>query len=553
MIAEMDQLVKRVLKLIEEDADSFAKKAELYFKKRPELIALVEEFYRMYRSLAERYDHVTGELRKNIPSDLQSQGSGVSDLGSEPPSTLPSPDRKPSRTKSGPRAAGFDVFLGSGGSGSDLNSKEGDESSTLDSDSDSDDSSVNNYSSTQSNGDDHGFRRRIFELENELQDVKEKLHVQGKVISEGFKKTDHESSEFPTKIAAYEEELRVARENMEASKDEMSRLRIELDKYKSLGESNDVKQRDFEILKPEQNGEREIQESDGGSEGNQALERELRNAREKLRLSEEEVAKLMQEVTSKGSSIQDFQDQLKSSQKEVSVWKHKLEREKREASKLLDRIVRYKTNLADREQEIRGLKEAIANANKSLAEDNKHLQAEMTRMTKERAYLEDNIKEYDLRCQSLEEDVRRAKAAKSEMEGEIEQLKGDVSEREDRLEELNKNLDDLNAKIASLGAEMSCKDDHITQMSQHLHDLHMQHVELISKTEEACKSSKELESRVKELEMEVEEKQDAIVEGAEEKREAIRQLCLSIEHYRSGYHQLRSAVIAHKRPGIMAS
>jgi len=60
----MDKHVKTMLKLIEEDADSFAKKAEMYYKKRPELLNQVEEFYRMYRSLAERYDHLTGELRK---------------------------------------------------------------------------------------------------------------------------------------------------------------------------------------------------------------------------------------------------------------------------------------------------------------------------------------------------------------------------------------------------------------------------------------------------------------------------------------------------------
>ncbi|GER35468.1 kinase interacting family protein [Striga asiatica] len=83
MISEMDELVKRMLKLIEEDADSFAKKAEMYYQKRPELIGLVEDFYRMYRSLAERYDHVTGDLRKNVPSDLLSASSCVSELISE--------------------------------------------------------------------------------------------------------------------------------------------------------------------------------------------------------------------------------------------------------------------------------------------------------------------------------------------------------------------------------------------------------------------------------------------------------------------------------------
>ena len=60
---DMDAKVKSMIKLIEEDADSFAKRAEMYYKKRPELMKLVEEFYRAYRALAERYDHATGVIR----------------------------------------------------------------------------------------------------------------------------------------------------------------------------------------------------------------------------------------------------------------------------------------------------------------------------------------------------------------------------------------------------------------------------------------------------------------------------------------------------------
>lgn len=60
----MDAKVKQMIKLIEEDADSFARRAEMYYKKRPELMKLVEEFYRAYRALAERYDHATGALRQ---------------------------------------------------------------------------------------------------------------------------------------------------------------------------------------------------------------------------------------------------------------------------------------------------------------------------------------------------------------------------------------------------------------------------------------------------------------------------------------------------------
>lgn len=60
----MDDRVKCILLLLGEEADSFAKRAEMYYKRRPEVISSVEEAYRAYRALAERYDHMSGELHK---------------------------------------------------------------------------------------------------------------------------------------------------------------------------------------------------------------------------------------------------------------------------------------------------------------------------------------------------------------------------------------------------------------------------------------------------------------------------------------------------------
>ncbi|XP_050914606.1 uncharacterized protein LOC127129473 [Lathyrus oleraceus] len=51
-LTDIDTKVKSMIKLIEEEADSFARRAEMYYKKRPELMKLVEEFYRAYRALA---------------------------------------------------------------------------------------------------------------------------------------------------------------------------------------------------------------------------------------------------------------------------------------------------------------------------------------------------------------------------------------------------------------------------------------------------------------------------------------------------------------------
>ncbi|MQM11811.1 hypothetical protein Taro_044725 [Colocasia esculenta] len=57
-LQELDGKTKEMLRLIEQDADSFAQRAEMYYKKRPELVNMVEDFYRAHRSLAERYDQL---------------------------------------------------------------------------------------------------------------------------------------------------------------------------------------------------------------------------------------------------------------------------------------------------------------------------------------------------------------------------------------------------------------------------------------------------------------------------------------------------------------
>ncbi|CAO2149074.1 unnamed protein product [Urochloa humidicola] len=69
----------------------------------------------MYRALAERYDNGTGELRKNIPTRLQTMGSLTSsECGSElqrSPSPSPKALQRSWTREQSPRAAGFDLFL----------------------------------------------------------------------------------------------------------------------------------------------------------------------------------------------------------------------------------------------------------------------------------------------------------------------------------------------------------------------------------------------------------------------------------------------------------
>ncbi|XP_058200535.1 protein NETWORKED 4A-like isoform X3 [Rhododendron vialii] len=562
-LEDMDQSIKRMLKLIEEDGESFAKKAEMYYRKRPELVSQVEEFYRMYRSLAERYDHLTGELRRSIPSDLQSQGSGISDSGSEPPSSGPSPEQRISRRKSGPRAAGFEFFLGSGGSSSDVYNKEGDDSSTLDSEAESDDSSVTSYSAASGNGEERRLRRKIIELEVELRDVKEKLRMQQEESTDSSKRgTRNGNSHYLFNGSeGLEEGKRDAREKILLYEEEIARLRFELqenrfheEEDKNLEAEVELRQKDVKTfgadLEMEKKQSTEVVDIiDGLKEEvlDQKLGEELKITKEKLQGSDREVANLRHELENSRSSIRRLEDKLGLAQKDFSTWKAKLNKDHKEVSKLQDRIARYKANLSERDQEIRGLRETISNANKSLSEENVRLQAELTKLSKEQTYLEDNLKEWELRCQTLEEEVKRVKAGKADMEcllqAEIEQLKVAF--------ELEK--EEINVKITTLVAEVRDRDDQIEHLDRHLKHLHMEHVELIAGAEGARRLVEKLRSRVGELEEEVEKQREEILEGAEEKREAIRQLCFSLEHYRTGYHWLRQAFVGHKRLPVMAS
>ncbi|OWM66628.1 protein NETWORKED 4A isoform X2 [Punica granatum] len=542
VMPEMDQSVKRMLKLIVDDGDSFAKKAEMYYRKRPELISHVEEFYRMYRSLAERYDHLTVELRKNIPSDLQSQGSGISELGYETPSSLPSPDLRLARRKSGQQAAGFDFFLGAGGSSSDNFHREADESSSLtDSDPDCDASSVNNYSVISGNGGDQALQVRVFELENELLDTKEKLlQVQHEEASDAYWKdvikngsTFQDSSTFNVK---YEEELRIAREKVHLSEEEISKLKFKLQKYESEALSANL--------------------LDGQSDV--PLVEELKKLKEKLQDSTSEIDSLKKEIESGRSQGKNHKisDHLELAQKDAAGWKAKFSAERREVTKLQERLARLKSSLSDRDHEIRELKTAVSDAEEKIFPEKAEIKAEIARLMEECACMEEHLREWESRGRSMEEEIRKVKAemlrVEERLNTEIQQLKADIIDRDQHILDLMRSFEAMQLEMAGLSDEVVAlktdvcsKDYQIAQINEQMHRLQGECAELIAASNRADGLAEELSSRVEELEGEVEKQRLAILEGAEEKREAIRQLCFSLEHYRSSYCKLRHAFLGH--------
>ncbi|KAF8115214.1 hypothetical protein N665_0029s0057 [Sinapis alba] len=93
-------------------------------------------------------------------------------------------------------------------------------------------------------------------------------------------------------------------------------------------------------------------------------------------------------------------------------------------------------------------------------------------------------------------------------------------------------------EVDNLKAEMRSRDIQIKKMEEELNQMVYRETELVSESGNAKSTVEELRARVKELEKQAELQSNAISEGEEEKREAIRQLCFSLDHYKSGYRQL---------------
>ncbi|OIW16102.1 hypothetical protein TanjilG_18817 [Lupinus angustifolius] len=551
----MDQNVKRMLKLIEQDADSFAKKAEMYYQKRPELATLVGEFHRGYRALAERYDQVTIDLRKNIPSCLQSQGLVISDVGSEPFSI------KGGHHKSGNRAAGFNFFLGSGGNGSDAYQKDGDESYTLkDFDEEYGDSLVNNYSGFLGNESDPGMARRMVELENEPNEVKEKPSVQeeGHVECSFKGPRIEDTEELYAKINAYELELMISNE------EEITKLKSELLNYRPS--DSEILEDGVELSSTE--GYINIGEIQGSDnlvdkemlEPNVEIDsvgEELRIAKEMLEISGKQIVLLKFDANKSAERIQQLQDELDMTQKDNVAWKTKFNSEKREKTKLQERLAKLKSSLLDRDHEFRDLRTVASDAEQKMLNEKVQLKFEMSKLLEEQANLKELIEEWECRGLSFEDEMNNILSLKIEMEealkGEIELLKANIETRENNIKDLNVKLDalklerdNLKIEVGSIKEEVNSRDCRIEHFENDLNQLHMEQGQLIAGMEKAQSQVEELESKAKQLEEEVERQKVEIFERAEEKREAIRQLCFSLEHYKNNYNILLQYFKGHR-------
>ncbi|CAN1138465.1 Protein NETWORKED 4B [Linum perenne] len=383
-----------------------------------------------------------------------------------------------------------------GANSSDLSSKERSESCPSLSDSDSESSnSTNAYYSLPINTDKKGmFYQKIAQL-----GVEEKKATYEELLE---------------KVVMYEDEMKVSNLRLQKSEEEVSWLKNELTKGEETLQSR------------LESAHREVKDKEAVLEVERRRVLELEN-----KIAEEEV-----------------QDQLKLAQDEIEKLKAELSSERKQVTALEEINLSYRSQLS-----------------------------EIPSMAAKQNSLEASIRELETLHASLEHKLTQCEAEKMEMKtsydaqefqfrGEISQLKADLNNKGEQVEGLNKSYDtlkhkydtlvaerdELNAKVDTMRAEVHNQEAQKLEMEQHLRCLNLENGDLIADCGSAKELVAELRLRVGELEKEVDRQNGEILAMAEEKREAIRQLCLSLDHYRSDYKELRDAIVGQKRVRVVA-
>ncbi|KAL0709216.1 hypothetical protein Bca4012_016194 [Brassica carinata] len=298
-------------------------------------------------------------------------------------------------------------------------------------------------------------------------------------------------------------------------------------------------------------------------------EEELRIKSLKLQDSEQEIEQLKGESEKRESAVllaENLRAELETAQREIERKDADIVTEKRRALELQGQVVDLESQLLDlrfnvgnvvdelhvskerlaaADAEISKLEGMLCDCQQKFSTEKTKLESDVSCLLEKQTFLEDQIKHSDSENMEM-------KSREVNLEAEINALKTDLASRDERIEALNKDFDEhklrydmlmaekdgVCAEVNNLKAEMRSRDIQITQMEEQLNQLVYRETELVSESGTAKNTIEELRAMVKELEKLVELQRNAISEGEEEKREAIRQLCYSLDHYKSGYRQL---------------
>jgi len=271
-------------------------------------------------------------------------------------------------------------------------------------------------------------------------------------------------------------------------------------------------------------------------------------ADENLKLLEDEIEMLKKELRNRASETQQLQGQLQVTQENMD--KSELELfSGRKQIHMLGELVRM------HRKEVQKLKSQMLISQDKFSSEKDELHFNIESLLKIKLQLTSKLEDCEFRNKELENKLKQyeAEILKKEellatrqmvLQDEISSLREELGQRMHDVEAVNKELnmvvierDEANVKIDKLQTEICSCGDQISNMTRYIMELKEVGVDKKTTLNEVNK----LKLRVGELEKEVTEQNAVILDMAEEKKEAIRQLCCSLEHYKNGYLELLQA------------
>lgn len=283
---------------------------------------------------------------------------------------------------------------------------------------------------------------------------------------------------------------------------------------------------------------------------NCALEKELEMTRAKLMASEQEVTKLKANLSGvmtenahqlRQLEIQAYEHQVEVShlfskisflENQLEGTAEKIERSEEENSELKRELQAFRAKLDSTESHALELEEKYNSNLKKANSEKEKLQSAMSEVSEQLALLQVKMEEMELKNKELEDELIISKVEEICLQADRERLKKD-------LDALKLNYDTLMIEKDETNTTLSSKNSQIQQ-------LHSKCLFLNEEFEKVGKLVDELRSRVKDLEEEIERQNGVISDREDEKREAIRQLCFSLEHYRNVYLMMREVSLVKK-------
>lgn len=393
---------------------------------------------------------------------------------------------------------------------------------------------------------------------------------QSQIVGEGkaddipWESEDRSYDELLKQFLKNEEELKLSNLKLELSEEEIVNLKLQIEKSEDQLDNALVELKEKEeILKYEKGQVLELRQKTADLETHvpdccykiAKLVSQLESAEQQLKISNVEIARLKEELNSSSSGTRVLQDQLGLALENVAVLESQVDSDINQIQDLEDKVTRYKANETNHELEVQKLKAEMLDAQAQFSLEKDQLHSDIGRLSEENRQLEELKLEELLATQQmiLQDEINCLKEDFDQRIHDVEAVNKEFDRHKQKYDMLMTEKNEANAKIHNLMAEASSRENIIANMEREVIQLRGQKAELISGSVATLNLVNELKLKVNELEKEVTRQNAVISDRAEEKREAIRQLCFSIEHYRSGYKELLQAFAGHKRHAVTAS